>query len=147
MEYGIKFRPIKPPSPHLNGKVERSQRTDIEEFYATPDLIVRSIEIATAPSQGVRPCVSCSRLEYIRNKCAALYFRSLAQRVRLRRDATWSAAASADWRGGNAVPLGPVCRKALNPGVQGQSPREGLGYEAQLRDAGRCVCISCWSIW
>src|SRR5262245_10399213 len=38
MEYGIKFRPIKPTSPHLNGKVERSQRTDIEEFYATVDL-------------------------------------------------------------------------------------------------------------
>src|SRR6185436_19319954 len=38
MEYGIKFRPIKPGSPHLNGKVERSQRTDLEEFYATVDL-------------------------------------------------------------------------------------------------------------
>ena len=38
MEYGIKFRPIKPASPHLNGKVERSQRTYIEEFYATVDL-------------------------------------------------------------------------------------------------------------
>jgi transposase InsO family protein len=38
MEYGIKFRPIKPASPHLNGKVERSQRTDIEEFYATVNL-------------------------------------------------------------------------------------------------------------
>lgn len=36
--YGIKFRPIKPASPHLNGKVERSQRTDIEEFYATVNL-------------------------------------------------------------------------------------------------------------
>ena len=38
MDYGIKFRPIKPASPHLNGKVERSQRTDLEEFYATVDL-------------------------------------------------------------------------------------------------------------
>ena len=38
MEYGIKFRPIKPASPHLNGKVERSQRTDIEEFYSTVNL-------------------------------------------------------------------------------------------------------------
>lgn len=38
MEYGIKFRPIKPPSPHLNGKVERSQRTDLDEFYATVDI-------------------------------------------------------------------------------------------------------------
>ena len=38
MEYGIKFRPVKPASPHLNGKVERSQRTDLEEFYPTVDL-------------------------------------------------------------------------------------------------------------
>jgi len=35
MEYGIKFRPIKPGSPHLNGKVERTQRTDLDEFYST----------------------------------------------------------------------------------------------------------------
>lgn len=38
MEYGIKFRPIRPGSPHLNGKVERSQKTDKLEFYATCDL-------------------------------------------------------------------------------------------------------------
>ncbi len=38
MEYGIKFRPVKPASPHLNGKVERSQKTDLEEFYPTVDL-------------------------------------------------------------------------------------------------------------
>jgi transposase InsO family protein len=38
LEYGIKFRPIKPASPHLNGKVERSQRTDLDEFYPTVDL-------------------------------------------------------------------------------------------------------------
>ena len=38
MEYGIKFRPNKPASPHLNGKVERSQKTDLEEFYALADL-------------------------------------------------------------------------------------------------------------
>lgn len=37
-EYGIKFRPNKPASPHLNGKVERSQKTDKAEFYATVDL-------------------------------------------------------------------------------------------------------------
>ena len=29
LEWGIKFRPIKLRSPHLNGKVERSQRTDL----------------------------------------------------------------------------------------------------------------------
>jgi transposase InsO family protein len=38
MEYSIKFKPNKPGSPHLNGKVKRSQRTDLEEFYATADL-------------------------------------------------------------------------------------------------------------
>lgn len=38
LEWRIKFRPIKPRSPHLNGKVERSQRTDLDEFYATVDL-------------------------------------------------------------------------------------------------------------
>ena len=38
MDWGIKFRPIKPGAPHLNGKVERSQRTDWEEFYSTVDL-------------------------------------------------------------------------------------------------------------
>ncbi len=35
MDCHIKFRPIKPFSPHLNGKVERTQKTDLEEFYAT----------------------------------------------------------------------------------------------------------------
>lgn len=37
MELSIKFRPNKPGSPHLNGKVERSQKTDKAEFYATID--------------------------------------------------------------------------------------------------------------
>jgi transposase InsO family protein len=34
----IKFRPIRPTSPHLNGKVERSHQTDLPEFYTTADL-------------------------------------------------------------------------------------------------------------
>lgn len=38
LEWGIKFRPIKPGSPYLNGKVERSQRTDFDEFYSTVNL-------------------------------------------------------------------------------------------------------------
>jgi transposase InsO family protein len=38
MSWGIKFRPIRPASPHLNGKVERSQKTDLHEFYPTIDL-------------------------------------------------------------------------------------------------------------
>jgi len=38
MDYSIKFRPNKPGSPHLNGKVERSQQTDLQEFYSNVDL-------------------------------------------------------------------------------------------------------------
>ena len=34
----IKFRPTRPRSPHLNGKVERVQRTALEEFWPTVDL-------------------------------------------------------------------------------------------------------------
>ncbi len=37
MEWAIKFRPIPPRSPHLNGKVERVQRTVLDEFWATVD--------------------------------------------------------------------------------------------------------------
>lgn len=33
----IKFRPNRPRAPHLNGKVERSQRTDRMEFWSTID--------------------------------------------------------------------------------------------------------------
>ena len=34
-EWAIKFRPIKPRSPHLNGKGKRSQKTDLQEFWST----------------------------------------------------------------------------------------------------------------
>ena len=37
MDRKIKFRPNKPCSPHLNGKVERSQKTDWDEFYSYID--------------------------------------------------------------------------------------------------------------
>lgn len=40
----IKFRPIKPGMPHLNGKVERSQKTDLDEFYSTVDLKSSDLE-------------------------------------------------------------------------------------------------------
>jgi transposase InsO family protein len=45
-ERKIKYRPIRPRSPHLNGKVERVQRTALEEFWPTvsrkdPDLEAR----------------------------------------------------------------------------------------------------------
>lgn len=38
LEWGIKFRPVRPASPHLNGKVERAQRIDLDEFYSVIDM-------------------------------------------------------------------------------------------------------------
>lgn len=46
MDHFIKFRPIKPRSPHLNGKVERSQLTDKAEFYSTIPRKERTLELA-----------------------------------------------------------------------------------------------------
>lgn len=51
MDHCIKFRPIKPASPHLNGKVERSQKTDREEFWATADLNSPDLELRVAEWQ------------------------------------------------------------------------------------------------
>jgi transposase InsO family protein len=38
LDLHIKHRPIRPASPHLNGKVERAQKTALDEFYATTSL-------------------------------------------------------------------------------------------------------------
>ena len=45
-DHFIKFRPIRPRSPHLNGKVERSQFSDKSEFYATISKKERTIDLA-----------------------------------------------------------------------------------------------------
>ena len=37
-DWKIKWRPNRPRSPHLNGKVERVQKTTLDEFYETVDL-------------------------------------------------------------------------------------------------------------
>lgn len=50
-QYGIKFRPNKPASPHLNGKVERSQKTDKIEFYRTIDLASVDLDMLLAEWQ------------------------------------------------------------------------------------------------
>ncbi|MDB4727763.1 helix-turn-helix domain-containing protein [Saprospiraceae bacterium] len=44
-EHFIKFRPIKPRSPHLNGKVERTQKTDKEEFWSCIDLKDKDLDL------------------------------------------------------------------------------------------------------
>jgi len=41
---GSSLSQIKPGSPHLNGKVERSQKTDRSEFYATVDIDSEDIQ-------------------------------------------------------------------------------------------------------
>jgi transposase InsO family protein len=43
-KFSIKFRPIRPGAPHLNGKVERSQRTDLDEFYSSVNLKAEDLE-------------------------------------------------------------------------------------------------------
>ena len=41
----IKYRPIKPRTPHLNGKVERTQQTDKTEFWSCFDLSDQSLDL------------------------------------------------------------------------------------------------------
>lgn len=41
--YSIKFRPIRPRNPHLNGKVERVQKTVLTEFFATLDSNIQTL--------------------------------------------------------------------------------------------------------
>ena len=36
--------PTKPRSPHLNGKVERGHKTDLQEFYATEDFSASNLQ-------------------------------------------------------------------------------------------------------
>ncbi|WP_264339189.1 IS481 family transposase [Wolbachia endosymbiont (group A) of Cydia splendana] len=44
-EWKIKFRPIRPFSPHLNGKVERAQRTDLDEFYSSVNIKDHELQV------------------------------------------------------------------------------------------------------
>lgn len=44
LSWGIKFRPIRPASPHLNGKVERAQKTVLTEFYPRVDLKAEDLQ-------------------------------------------------------------------------------------------------------
>ncbi len=46
-EHYIKFRPIRPKTPHLNGKVERTQQTDKTEFWSCFNLSDLSLDLNT----------------------------------------------------------------------------------------------------
>jgi transposase InsO family protein len=77
-DWRIKFRPVRPRSPHLNGKVERVQRTALEEFWAAADLDDPEIASRFIDWQGFynadRPHTSlggrtpAERLEQLRDK-------------------------------------------------------------------------------
>lgn len=43
--YSITFRPIRPRSPHLNGKVERAQQTVLREFFALQNIKLKIEEL------------------------------------------------------------------------------------------------------
>ena len=51
MDWAIKFRPIAPRSPHLNGKVERTHRADREGFWDTVNSRAPDIETKLAEWQ------------------------------------------------------------------------------------------------
>ena len=53
MDYCIKFRLNKPASPHLNGKVERSQKTKREEFWAVTDPRATEVELRLASGNTI----------------------------------------------------------------------------------------------
>jgi transposase InsO family protein len=48
MKRAVKFRPIPPRSPHINGKVERAQRTVLDEFWSGVDPKVTDLGEALA---------------------------------------------------------------------------------------------------
>jgi hypothetical protein len=92
---------------------------------------VRSIDIVTALGEGVRQGGNDAK-ESCRTGCTddslvRRYTAYARAEDRALLGSNSSAAASADWRGGNAVPASvPVCRYAINPGVAGACVREDL---------------------
>lgn len=54
IEHFIKYRPIRPRSPHLNGKVERGQQTDKAEFYSLLNLKDKSLPLKELLSKWER---------------------------------------------------------------------------------------------
>lgn len=53
MEHFIKFRPNPPGKPHLNGKVEGTQKTDKEEFYQTLNLRDKNLNLRRALAEWI----------------------------------------------------------------------------------------------
>lgn len=91
MDWAIKFRPIPPRSPHLNGKVERAQRADLEEFWATVDPKDTDIEMRLAEWQHhwnwERPHTALNGATPIERVCELLDKTPLTEEIETRYDA------------------------------------------------------------
>ena len=102
MDWAIKFRPIPPRSPHLNGKVERMQRADREEFWDTID--PKDPEIETKLWEGQhhwnwhRPHTALGGLSPIDRVCDLLDTTPLRETVEARYDASRERIRIADHR-------------------------------------------------
>ena len=68
MKWGIKFRPINPHAPHLNGQVERTQRTDLEEFNAIEDFNNPNLE--EKPRKWQHYCKCLEKIPSVEIVCA-----------------------------------------------------------------------------
>lgn len=83
--WSIKFRPIRPRSPHLNGKVERVQRTALEEFWPTVNLNDPELEQRLAEWQHFynweRPHDSLGGATPIDRLCAGIHDAPLGEEI------------------------------------------------------------------
>ena len=102
MDWAIKFRPIPPRSPHLNGKVERTQRADREEFWDTVDPKDPEIETKLWEWQHHwnwhRPHTALGGLSPIDRVCDLLDTTPLRETVEARYDASRERIRIADHR-------------------------------------------------
>jgi transposase InsO family protein len=92
MDHCIKFRPNRPASPHLNGKVERSQKTNREEFWAVTDPRTPDVELRLAEWQHhynwARPHGSLNEHKPIETFCAKQEATSVWDEVESKYDPT-----------------------------------------------------------
>lgn len=83
--WSIKFRPIRARSPHLNGKVERVQKTALEEFWPTVGLKDPDLKIKLAEWQHFynwsRPHDSLGGLAPIDRLCERLHDAPLGEQI------------------------------------------------------------------
>ena len=102
MDWAIKFRPIAPRSPHLNGKVERTHRADREEFWDTVDSRAPDIERKLAEWQHHwnwhRPHTALGGLSPIDRVCERIDKTPLSETVEAAYDRTRERIRIADYR-------------------------------------------------